>query len=95
MDNVKKIINQLKHKNMKKEEKNTQDPQFNTATNTSRKAGQEGAEKLREFMLSKYGKDPATMTRAEKKAFKKMAKELLEARQIDEEEYEKILAALK
>ena len=46
-------------------------------------------------MLSKYGKDPATMSKAAKKAFKKMAKELLEAKQIDKEEYNKICEALK
>ena len=82
---------------MKKEEKNKkeQDPQFATATNTSSNAGLEGAEKFREFMKSKYGQDPATMTKAAKRAFRKMAKDLLKAGKIDEEEYEKILAALK
>ena len=74
--------------------KENNDPQFGTAVNTSKNAGLEGAKKLREFMLSKYGKDPETMTKAEKKAFKKMAKELKKAGQISEEEYDKILAAL-
>ncbi len=75
--------------------KENKKPQFGTAVNTSKKAGEEGAAKFREFMLSKYGKDPATMSKAAKKAFKKMAKELLEAKQIDKEEYNKICEALK
>ena len=75
-------------------ENNNNQPQFGTATNTSKNAGLEGAEKLRQFMLDKFGKDPKDMTKAEKKAFKKMANELKKAGQISEEEYDKILAAL-
>ena len=78
---------------MKENKKNQ--PVIGTAVNTDKKAGQQGAEVLRQFMLDKYKKDPATMTKAEKKAFKKMAKELLEAKQIDKEEYNKICEALK
>lgn len=78
---------------MKENKKNQ--PEFGTAVNTDKKAGQQGAEVLRQFMLDKYRTDPATMTKAEKKAFKKMAKELLEAKQIDKEEYDKICKALK
>lgn len=74
---------------------NKKNPEFGTAVNTDKKAGQQGAEVLRQFMLDKYQKDPATMTKAEKKAFRKMAKELLEAKQIDKEEYDKICKALK
>ena len=78
-----------------KEKEDDKKIKFGTATNVSNQPGLEGAEKFRQFMLGKFGKDPKDMTRAEKRAFKKMAKELLEAKQIDQEEYEKILAALK
>ena len=57
---------------MKENKKNQ--PVFGTAVNTDKKAGQQGAEVLRQFMLDKYKKDPATMTKAEKKAFKKWRK---------------------
>lgn len=50
---------------MKENKKNQ--PVFGTAVNTDKKAGQQGAEVLRQFMLDKYKKDPATMTKAEKK----------------------------
>ena len=78
--------------NMKEKENQ---PQFGTGTYTGKTPGLDGAMELKRFMMSKYGKDPDKMTKAEKKAFKKMAKELLEAGKIDREEYDKILAALK
>ncbi len=78
---------------MKKNEK--KQPKFATAVNCKRNAGLQGAEKLRQFMLDQYNTDPAAMTKAEKKAFKKMAKELLEAQAIDKEEYNLICEALK
>lgn len=74
--------------------KENKNPKFGTAVNTKRKAGDQGAEVLRQFMLDKYQTDPANMSKAEKKAFKKMAKELLDAKRIDNEEYEKIVSAL-
>lgn len=78
---------------MKNNKKNQ--PQFGTATNTNKNAGQEGAENLRQFMLNQYGKDPENMTKSEKKAFKKMAHELLQAGEIGRDEYDKIIKALK
>ena len=65
---------------MKENKKNQ--PVFGTAVNTDKKAGQQGAEVLRQFMLDKY-KRSRHHDESRKKAFKKMAKELLEAKQID------------
>lgn len=77
------------------EENKKNQPKFGTAVNTKKNAGQQGAEVLRQFMLDKYQKDPATMTKAEKKAFRKMAKELLKVKKITREDYDMILEALK
>lgn len=68
---------------------------FGTATNTKKKAGEQGAENLDNFIKGKFGKTPSEMTKGEKKAFQKMAKELLDAKKISTDDYKAIVDALK
>ena len=58
-------------------------------------SGIEGGMNLRDFMLNKFNKDPEMMSKGEKKAFRKMAKELAEAGRITKAEYELIKEELK
>ncbi|MCI5545317.1 MAG: hypothetical protein MR368_07620 [Azospirillum sp.] len=63
------------------------------ASNLNKKTAAENGAKFIENMIASNGWDQS-LTKAQKKAAKKMAKELLEARRIDQATFEAILAQL-
>ncbi len=67
---------------------------FQSAVNTSKNAGQEGAEVLKDFMSGKSERKPEEMSRNEKRGIRKMAKMLLKSGAISLEKYKQIIEAL-
>lgn len=77
---------------MSNQEKNVR---VNVAVNTNKKAGEQGAEVLARFIKGQQETDPAKMSRDEKRAILKSAKEVKKLGKITDEDYQALVEYLK